>query len=451
VTMRYSFIFALSVVLLVAGMAAAQPTTTPREGSVQQTESGAIELIIRTVNPRLETPLAVPDALNQGGSDSANLTARISVTLRRDLELAGYFQLLTPAMYFFDQHADGMTDATVNFQNWFRVGAQGLVKTAFREAGGVVRLDFRLFNVDEGREINLPFEPVQVAPSEVESHVHEFANQIVEYYSGLRGPFGTDIAFVGRGRDGSREIYRMQVGDDRMAAVTNNGNINILPEWARGEVVFTTYVNGNPDLVAATGGALRTISSRPGLNTGGVLSPDGSSMAICLTLDGQAEIYLLDPNDGSIQARLTNNRAEDVSPVWSPDGSRIAFVSDRSGGPQIYLMYRDGSDQRRLTFAGSYNTTPDWSPDGTLIAFTGRDSRNRFDIFTVDVASSHIDRVTQDQGNNEDPSWSPDGQYLVFTSDRGGDSRLYIATADGNFQSLLTREGGGYTNPAWRR
>jgi TolB protein len=138
----------------------------------------------------------------------------------------------------------------------------------------------------------------------------------------------------------------------------------------------------------------------------------------------------------------------------APSGNQIAYVSDQSGGPQIYVMNRDGTGQRRVTFAGNYNSNPDWSPDGTRIAFTGRDSRNRFDIFIVDVNSSLIERLTQDQGNNESPTWSPDGQYIIFQSSRGGDesnTQLYIMTADGNFQTQLTREGSGYRTPVWRR
>lgn len=436
-------VFALSLCL--GSTALAQPTTSD--------DIGAIPLLIDSAgSARVRISLAVPDALNLGGSDPANLTATITRTMRRDLELAGYFQLLTPAQYFFDQHADGMTAATINFDNWYNVGAQALVKSGFRVAGTQVRLDFRLFNVDAGEEVPLAFQPVSVGFGDVEEQVHEFVNQVVEYFSGYRGPFGSRIVFVGRGRDGSREIYTMTVGGDDISSITSNGSLNILPEWAGRGIVYTSYRDGNPDLVLYRDGEHRVLSNRPGLNTGGALSPNGSELAMVLSMDGNSEIYIVSPEDGSIIRRLTDNRAEDVSPVWSPSGRRIAFVSDRSGGPQIYVMNADGSDQRRVTFAGNYNTTPDYSPDGTRIAFTGRDSRNRFDIFTVDVGTSHIERLTQDQGNNEDPSWSPDGQFLVFSSTRGdGEPRLYIMTADGNYQTLLTRQGSGYVTPAWRR
>ncbi|MBN1947874.1 MAG: PD40 domain-containing protein [Bradymonadales bacterium] len=441
----------LSSLLLLASSAIAQqppPPTGPTLGN----DIGAIEILIDpTVNPRVRTPLAVPDALNLGTTDLTNVAATISRTLRRDLELAGHFQILSPASYFFDQHADGLTSSTINFQNWFNVGAQGLVKTGFSVAANQVRLDFRLFNVDAGQQVSLEWQPVTVSLDHVPQEVHRFANEVIYYYSGYHGPLGSRIAFVGRGAEGSREIYTLTLGADGISPITSNNSINTLPAWVGNNIAFTTYINGNPDLVLTDGDGFRVLSERPGQNVAGSASPDGSELAVTLTIDSNAEIYVISTADGSILRRLTDNLAEDVSPIWSPRGNRIAFVSDRSGNPQIYLMNADGADQRRITFAGNYNTTPAWSPDGTTIAFTGRDSRNRFDIFTVDVASSHIERLTQDQGNNECPSYSPDGQYIVFSSDRGGgNNRLYIMTADGNFQTLLTRQGNGYNMPVWR-
>jgi TolB protein len=438
-----------AALLAASSWASAQPAPT---GAT--TTEGGIEGIIRTEgSPPIQRAIAVPDAMNLGTGDPTGLEALISRTLRRDLDLAGVVSVIPPTGFFFDQHADGMTSATVNFQNWFSVGAQGLAKTSFRVAGNQVRLDFRLFDVDSQAEVDLPFEPVTVGFDDVVGQVHEFANQIVEHYTGYRGPFGTSLVLEGRGRDGSREIYAMTVGGDGPGQLTSNGSINTLPRWAgNGEIAWTSYVNGTPEVLIGRGNDYRVLSSRPGTNTGGSISPDGTAAAVALTMDGNSEIYLLDPQSGEIRARLTDNRAEDVDPVWSPSGNQLAFVSDRSGGPQIYVMNADGSDQRRVTFAGTYNTTPDWAPDGRRIAFTGRDSHNHFDVFIVDLASSYIERVTQDQGDNEHPTFSPNGQYLIFSSTReGGAARLWISTVDGNFQRLLTRDGAGWINPVWHR
>jgi TolB protein len=106
----------------------------------------------------------------------------------------------------------------------------------------------------------------------------------------------------------------------------------------------------------------------------------------------------------------------------SPDGSKIAFVSDRQGTPQLFLMPSSGGGARRLTFHGTYNQTPRFCPraDTPIIAFTGRDERLVFDIFTYDLRTGKIERMTQNQGSNEDPTWSPDCRLIVYASSRGG-------------------------------
>jgi TolB protein len=152
--------------------------------------------------------------------------------------------------------------------------------------------------------------------------------------------------------------------------------------------------------------------------------------------------------DGREIANLTKHWADDVSPVWSPDGARIAFVSARSGGPQIFVMGSDGSGVRRLTMAGGYNTTPEWGPNG-LIVFAGMDGGHS-DVFTVDDAGTIV-RVTQDQGSNKDPSWSPDGRYITFVSNREAGSKIWISTADGRYQFPVSKAAGGYSTPRWVR
>jgi TolB protein len=154
--------------------------------------------------------------------------------------------------------------------------------------------------------------------------------------------------------------------------------------------------------------------------------------------------------DGSDPRRLTTDPGTDTSPSWSPDGRRIAFVSNRSGNPHIYVMNADGSEQRRLTFQGNYNQTPRWSPRGDLIAFTARDERRAFDIFTVSPETGKVARVTQDQGlTNSEPSWAPNGRLLVFLSDRNGTPQLVVSTPSGDRQRVVTRETAPLETPAW--
>jgi len=158
-------------------------------------------------------------------------------------------------------------------------------------------------------------------------------------------------------------------------------------------------------------------------------------------------VFFVTDAAGQNGRRLTDHWGIDVSPVWSPDGRRIAFCSARSGGPQVYVMNADGSGVTRISHTGNYNTSPAWSPKGDRLAWTTRAGG----IFQVVVASDDGSdaRTITSQGSNENPTWGPDGRYLVFSSRRGGRSQLYFADRDGKTLKQLTRGPGDDTSPAW--
>ena len=437
---------ALTMPLLSNGIARAQ------EDAVDgiEVDGGGINIPIEGSVRRTLIPLAVPPIRNLGGGD-AKISAEIGSVIRRDLQISGYFKILPADSFFFDLSSDGLTESTINFQNWYNVGASGLIKGGYKEASGQVKLDLRLFLVGKGRQAKLKsWQPTTVRRDQLRDEVHKFANAVIEYYTGHRGIFGTRLTFAARTGKGQKHIYVMDVDGAHLRRVSKNTSINILPSFGGGGIYYTTYKDGNPDLVLSKGGKERVVSNRPGQNSGA--SYCGGKLAATLSQGGSnTDIYLLNPVSGEILGRLTDHWGIDTSPTFSSDCSQIAFVSDRAGGPQIYVMGAGGGGQRRLTFAGTYNTAPDWSPRGDSIAFTARDERNKFDIFTVDLNGS-IRRLTQNQGSNEEPTYSPDGRYIAFISSRGGAGpRIYIMTADGEIQTLITTSGSGFATPNWSR
>ena len=147
-----------------------------------------------------------------------------------------------------------------------------------------------------------------------------------------------------------------------------------------------------------------------------------------------------------MQGRLTNSPSIDSSPAFSPDGSQIAFVSNRQGSPQIFLMPASGGAAKRVTFQGKYNQTPRFSPrtDKPQIAFTGRDERGVFDVFILDVKSGRVDRLTQNKGSNLDPTWSPDGRLIAYVSSRGG---IFVSNPETHHEVQVWR--GSAASPSW--
>ncbi len=149
--------------------------------------------------------------------------------------------------------------------------------------------------------------------------------------------------------------------------------------------------------------------------------------------DGMGEIYTMKYN-GSAATRLTFNNVDDLSPDWSPDGSRIAYSSKLSGEWEIYVMDADGSNQIQLTTMTNC-FVPQWSPDGTRIAFYTRQSNNNI-IYTMDPDGNNLFQVTEPVVSAYDPYWSPDGTKIAFQSTRTIPG-IYIIDPDGTDQELL--------------
>jgi Tol biopolymer transport system component len=152
---------------------------------------------------------------------------------------------------------------------------------------------------------------------------------------------------------------------------------------------------------------------------------------------------------GGNPVNLTRDAGLDQRPVWSPDGNRLAFVSDRSGDTEIYLMEADGSGVVRLTERPGFDDEPVWSPTGDRIAFVADSGQGNLDIYVMGVDGSNILRLTNSAGIDYRPSWSPDGDQIVFVSNRDSDSEIFRVNADGTGQTRLTNNTAHDDWPSW--
>jgi TolB protein len=169
--------------------------------------------------------------------------------------------------------------------------------------------------------------------------------------------------------------------------------------------------------------------------------------------------------DGYRPQTIVSSKEPLMSPAWSPDGRRIAYVSFEKRRQSIYVQeVMTGQREKVAAFEG-INSAPAWSPDGRRLAMTLSKDGNP-DIYVMDLATHNLSRLTRHYGIDTEPSWSPDGRNIVFTSDRGGGPQIYKMPAtggnaqrltfenayngrasyspDGRFLTLVTRENGQY-------
>ena len=277
--------------------------------------------------------------------------------------------------------------------------------------------------------------------------LHGVSDQIEQWALGKRGIAQTRIAYV---NNGELKIVDSD-GAETRAITTGRGALS--PAWSpTGEsVVFTVLGNTGTqvqELDVRTGRTRRVSQIRAGLNITPVYQPGGNAI---LYAQGQGSGYGtdlvlagLDTDTSAKPRRITIGKGTDnTSPSYSPDGSQIAFISGKSGSPQVYIMDADGSNVQLLTAykpgVRSYRASPDWSPDGRAIAY--EQQQGNFQVWMIDLRERVPKQLTS-EGENEDPSWAPDGRHIVFSSTRGGDKQLWILDTESGRARQLTHTKG---------
>ncbi len=176
--------------------------------------------------------------------------------------------------------------------------------------------------------------------------------------------------------------------------------------------------------------------------------PATGSLAFVSDRDGNDEIYLLDI-DRDFLYRVTDNPFGDRYPTWSPDGRYIAFQSDRDGNYEIYVMNANGNNVRRLTENSADDLQPSWSPDGARIVFIS--SRNGGgELFVMDTDGSSVRQLTDNFAWDGNPTWLPDGR-IGFDSTRSRSSEIFVMDASGDHVEQLTDNPAGDVEAAWSR
>jgi len=170
-----------------------------------------------------------------------------------------------------------------------------------------------------------------------------------------------------------------------------------------------------------------------------------------LTFEGRVgktkEIFVMD-YDGRGMRQVTRNGSLNVSSAFSPDGTKVAFVSYKAGTPHLYVLSQEGT-MADITPAGAdLSAAPDWSPDGGSIVFSSAKNGDS-ELYVHNLATGKSQQITFSPASETSPCWSPNGRQIAFTSDRTGRPQIYLMDAEGANVRRLTFEGSYNDEPSW--
>lgn len=437
------------VILNALGSAALLAASAPVLAQSTGGQGGSGSAVIDVNNARnAPIPIAVTDL--GGGPLGANITAIVT----NDLARSGLFRPIDRAAFI----QSGPSDSGMpNFQNWRPTGAQALVTGQAFDDGSQVRVEFRLWDVLPGNQIQ---GTAFTAPKANWRRVaHIMADAIYFRLLGEKGYFDTRIVYVSGQGPKERRIRRLAIMDQDSANqrfLTDGAWLSLTPRFnpKRDEIVYMSYANNQPRVYAmnlATG-AQSSLGHFDTMTFSPRYSPDGGTVVMATSDGGGSDIIAV--SGGSVR-RLTNSGAIDVSPCYSPDASRIVFASDRGGDQQIYIMGAGGGSAQRISYGSGRYGTPVWSPRGDLIAFThyaGDTSNFSIGVMRPDGSG---ERILADGWLVEGPTFAPNGRVIMFWRETPGDSRgsgfsarLYSIDVTG-FNEQPEPTPTDATDPAW--
>ncbi|MEE8426978.1 MAG: Tol-Pal system beta propeller repeat protein TolB [Woeseiaceae bacterium] len=393
------------------------------------------------------TPVAVVPFAWVG--TSPNVPLDIAGVIGADLTRSGRFAPIPEG----DMLQKPTAGADLDFDDWSILGVEAVVIGRVEQTGAnAYTVQFQLFDVFRRRQLvgyRMP-----ASRGTMRRVAHRAADMIYEKLTGIKGVFGTKVAYVTAEEQRGDKLYKLVVADqdgENEHTIMESADPIMSPAWSPDSrrLAYVSFEGSKSSVFVQTlrTGNRQRVSSKPGINGAPAFSPDGRKLVLTLGgIDGNLDIHILDISTKKTR-RLTTHRAIDTEGSWSPDGRFIYFTSDRSGGPQIYRVAVNGGTPQRITFEGSYNARPRLSPVGTRLAMVHNDRGNfRIAIMNVERRDLLILSVGR---QDESPSFAPNSDTLIYATRQGRNGVLESVSADGLIRQRLASGQVDVREPVW--
>jgi len=354
--------------------------------------------------------------------------------LNQDLDMSGFFIVAPNSLLDRELSDEGIEKKDIKFTNWRSLGIELLCKSRFTIAGGEIALESYLYDTLDGSL--LLAKRYRSRPEEWRKLVHHLADDILLAVTGEKGIMSSRIVFVS-GNKRNKDVYIAGIDGQNVRQITSFHNITVSPSISPDGrfLAYTSYKEGKPNLYVMDLDTGKDIHAEreEGMKLGTTWFGK-STLGYAKTSGNQSTIYTFDAASRQKKAVFTKEGIL-ASPSFSPDGTKMAFVSDMYGSPQIFLKDISSGSVKRLTYSGNYNTSPSFSPKGDLIAFAAK-INGSFEICTMNIDGSN-QRVLTSGGINDSPHFSSCGRYIIYSSKKGDQYNVYIMLYNGENKRLL--------------
>lgn len=351
-----------------------------------------------------------------------------------------------------NQALSGKISRFLAFSGWFDPAPAGKAADyTLKAVPGNNTVDIHLYQ-GETRLAGWRFSTAAGANETAKTVVDKVIEHVFEQLK-VRGFCHSRIAFCAETRPGIRNVFVCDIDGGNMEQITNYSTLNVEPCWSpNGKTIcFSKYGRTGIDIVETTVGKprrSRILTSFRGINTGAAISPDGQYMAVILSPDHKVDLYVIGLGRRYMK-RLTRGIAVEASPCWSPDGTKIAFVSDSRGNPRIFVINANGTNLQMLPSCGIDAVTPSWSSDGKIAYATRPNRRANYVLAVYDMESGENQVVTKGGGSWESPGWAADNRQVICKRTLNGKSSLWVVDTRTGRERELLHTGTGLFDPSW--
>jgi TolB protein len=352
--------------------------------------------------------------------------------------------------------------------DWKALGAYYVVKVRLHGQ----KLSVRLHSVNNDTVRSIDDLPLTSDLSRDRRQIHQLADTIHKTLFGSDGIATTRILYTLKTKEGSTwnsEVWEADYDGENRRQLTTDSGYSVTPlyippksGYAAGSFFFVSYKTGQPKIYYQS--LADKVPNRLTYLKGNQLMPAISrqrdKIAFISDVTGNPDLFIqpFSPETGPTGKPyqiFSTHLATQGTPTFSPDGSRIAFVSNKDGAARIYLMDvpPPGKSLKNIkatlvTKCNKESTAPAWSPDGTKIAFCAVTQGVR-QIWIYDFVKREERQLTQGPGNKENPSWAPNSLHLVFNSSDADACELYLINLNQTDAAKISRGAGEKRFPSW--